>query len=197
MNLNNNKINRRTALKTIGLSSIAVGGIIMGTNCCSPKKEEAEQCCPNDNTITYNEKDIIPCNALDCPDTGCSSDSNNESACCPSNDNSTSDNDNKKARCSCKAEPYCPANIYISEYFILWNECVREGNLPDLSNQNAPNFKKQCRAFLSKMNKIPKDRRADRCTECGECNPYCEHVANIQEQIVYIADFIKKVEAIV
>ena len=179
------KINRRTAIKSIGLTGIAVGGLIMGTNCCSSKKEEV---------ITYNEADLIPCQALDCKDCDCKS--NNESACCP-DDNS---NNAKKERCDCKAEPFCSAGVYISEHFILYNECVREGNLPvitdNLTARGKEKLQKQCRAFLSKMNKIPKEQRADRCTQCGECIPHCEHIESIQDKIVYIADLIKEVEKV-
>ena len=205
------KINRRTAIKSIGLTGIAVGGIIMGTNCCSPKKEDV---------ITYNEADLIPCQALDCKDCDCKS--NNESACCPTDNNTKKedaccDNDNnakkesaccpddnnntnaKKERCDCKAEPHCSAGVYISEHFILYNELVKEGNLPDLSSNNLSErgkekLQKQCRAFLSKMNKIPKEQRAERCTQCGECIPYCEHIESIQDKIVHISDLIKQVE---
>jgi hypothetical protein len=187
--MNNNEISRRTALKYIGIGSVSAVGIISGISSCNPKKEEV---------ISYNEEDIITCNALDCPDSGCKS--NNDKPCCPSSNNASCD-DNKKERCDCKCEPYCPANIYISEHFILFNECVKEGNLPDLSAQNLTErgkdkLKKQCRAFLFKMNKIPKNRRAELCTKCGDCNSYCEHIEDVQEKILYIADLIKQVESI-
>ena len=200
---NNNKITRRTAIKSIGLTGIAVGGIMMGTNCCSPKKEDA---------ITYNEKDIIPCNALNCEAGDCDCKSNNttnnssksEDACC-SEDKSKSEDacceSSSDSKCICKPSEVCPAGIDVKTNFLLYNECVREGNLPvlteNLSERGKENLKKQCRAFLSKMNKIPKENRAELCTKCGSCIPNCKYVSNIQEQIVYIADFIKQVEKFV
>jgi len=101
--MKNNTISRRTALKNIGLMGITTASLMTGISCSSEK---------NENPQSFNEKDIIPCNALDCPDSGCSS--NNEESCCPS-----ANNFSKKDRCDCKAEPFCPANIYISEHFIL------------------------------------------------------------------------------
>jgi len=185
--MENKNISRRTAIKYMGVAGVGAAGILLGIGCSKTEKE-----------IIYNEEDIIPCNALDCSDSGCeSNNSNSEGACCPNN--SASCSDNKTGRCACKAEPFCPANVYISEVFILYNECVREGNLPDISSQDLTErdkqkLKKQSRAFLSKMDKIPQNRRAERCTKCGECIPYCEHIENVQDEIIRIADLTKSIK---
>jgi len=103
--------------------------------------------------------------------------------------------------CDYCISPPCPAGIDISKVFKLYNECVTEGNIPNLllkrtgdRNRHTEKLEKQTRAFLIKMNKIPKKKRPNRCTQCNECIPKCPNGINISEKMFQIDELIKSLE---
>ena len=104
--------------------------------------------------------------------------------------------------CDYCVSPPCPAGINIASVFRTYNECVNEGNIPDLalkriSDRTKPNsnFERQKRIFLTKMNKIPKKKQPVRCTDCFECIDKCPQNVAIAEKMKYISDLIKALEA--
>ena len=104
--------------------------------------------------------------------------------------------------CDYCMSPPCPAGINIPLVFSTYDECVAEGNVPNLLLRRASDrsrhretLDKQSRAFLAKMDKIPRMRRADRCTQCNECIPKCPNEINIVEEMNKIADLVKTLES--
>ena len=104
--------------------------------------------------------------------------------------------------CDYCISPPCPAGIDIARVFKAYNECVTEGNVPNLLLKRASDrtrhqekIDKQTRVFFAKMNKIPKNRHADRCTLCDECMSKCPNSVNITENMTKIADLMKSLES--
>ena len=103
--------------------------------------------------------------------------------------------------CDYCISPPCPAGLDISKIFAIYDECVKEGNIPNLllrrtsdRTRHKEKLEKQGRVFLAKMNKLPKKKRADRCTQCEECNPKCPNGVNISEKMLQIAEMVKTLE---
>lgn len=104
--------------------------------------------------------------------------------------------------CDYCISPPCPAGIDIARVFKAYNDCVTEGNVPNLLLKRASDrtrhkekLDKQTRAFLTKMNKIPKNKRSDRCTQCNECLPKCPNSVNITENMNKISELMKSLES--
>ncbi len=105
--------------------------------------------------------------------------------------------------CDYCISPPCPAGIDIGRIFKAYNECVTEGNVPNLllkrtsdRSRHKEKLDKQTRAFFAKMNKIPKNKHAARCTLCNECNPKCPNGIDIPSNMTKISELMKSLESI-
>jgi len=97
--------------------------------------------------------------------------------------------------------PPCPVGIDIPRVFALYNECVVEDIVPNLDlrrtsdrTKHTSEIERQSRAFLKKMNTIPKKHQPIACTECDICVPKCPQDIPISEKMMYIAELIKAVQ---
>jgi predicted aldo/keto reductase-like oxidoreductase len=91
----------------------------------------------------------------------------------------------------------CPAGVAISKVFNVYNRCVSEHNVPDMTLQRDsdktkqnPDFERQKRAFLSNFNEIPKRNQPSRCTSCKECIPKCPQAIQITDKMQEIAKLL-------
>ncbi|MDR0927400.1 MAG: aldo/keto reductase [Ignavibacteria bacterium] len=102
--------------------------------------------------------------------------------------------------CDYCVSPPCPAGIHIAEVFRVHNECITEGNLPNLddlrnSSRDKKEFERSRRIYLGKMNKIPAKQQAVKCTFCRECLPKCPQDIEIADKMQEISTLIKELEA--
>jgi len=94
--------------------------------------------------------------------------------------------------------PPCPVGIDIPRVFSLYNDCVAEGIVPNLDlkrtsdrTKHTAELERQSRAFLKKMNTIPKKHQPMACTKCDICVPKCPQDIHISEKMIFIAELIK------
>ncbi|MBQ2374281.1 MAG: aldo/keto reductase [Alistipes sp.] len=89
----------------------------------------------------------------------------------------------------CKYCMPCPYGLDIPAILLHYNKCVNEGNLT--SSPNDENFKKARRAFLVGYDRaVEKERQADHCVGCKQCNEHCPQRIDIPRQMRRIDKYI-------
>ncbi|MCL2688480.1 MAG: aldo/keto reductase [Chitinispirillia bacterium] len=82
----------------------------------------------------------------------------------------------------------CPYGIDIPEIFTHYNRCLNEGSYPE--DNQSPDYKRARRAFLIGMDRsVSPLRQANRCINCGLCNPSCPQRINIPLEMMRIDKF--------
>lgn len=90
----------------------------------------------------------------------------------------------------CKYCMPCPYGLDIPAILLHYNKCVNEGNLSSSSQDE--NYKKARRAFLVGYDRaVEKERQADRCVGCKQCNPHCPQRIDIPKEIRRIDRYIE------
>ncbi len=87
----------------------------------------------------------------------------------------------------------CPYGLDIPGILLHYNKCVNEGNLPASSGDE--NYRKARRAYLvGYLRSVEKERQADRCTGCRQCNPHCPQSIDIPREMRRIDEFTEKLK---
>ncbi|MBR3701945.1 MAG: aldo/keto reductase [Alistipes sp.] len=90
----------------------------------------------------------------------------------------------------CKYCMPCPYGLDIPAILLHYNKCVNEGNLSRSSQDE--NFRKARRAFLVGYDRaVEKERQADRCVGCKQCNEHCPQRIDIPRQMRRIDKYIE------
>ena len=90
----------------------------------------------------------------------------------------------------CKYCMPCPYGLDIPAILLHYNKCVNEGNLSKSSQDE--NYRKARRAFLVGYERsVEKDRQADHCTGCRQCNEHCPQKIDIPKEIRRIDEYIE------
>lgn len=91
----------------------------------------------------------------------------------------------------------CPAGIEIPGIFGVYNQCVSQSYVPDITNTSDPEFKQKKRIFLGSFNdKIPRKQQADRCINCDQCIITCPQSIPIPDKLSEIATLIDQLNKI-
>lgn len=89
----------------------------------------------------------------------------------------------------------CPAGIEIPGIFGVYNKCVSQSYVPDISNTADPEFNQKKRIFLGSFDeKIAKRQQAERCINCDECVKNCPQSIPIPEKLNEIASLISELK---
>ncbi|MBE6198677.1 MAG: aldo/keto reductase [Rikenellaceae bacterium] len=90
----------------------------------------------------------------------------------------------------CKYCMPCPYGLDIPAILLHYNKCVNEGNLSRSSQDE--NFRKARRAFLVGYDRaVEKERQADHCVGCKQCNEHCPQRIDIPRQMRRIDKYIE------
>ena len=90
----------------------------------------------------------------------------------------------------CKYCMPCPYGLDIPGILLHYNKCVNEGNLSKSSRDD--NYRKARRAFLVGYDRaVEKERQADHCVGCKQCNPHCPQRIDIPREIRRIDKYIE------
>lgn len=90
----------------------------------------------------------------------------------------------------CKYCMPCPYGLDIPAILLHYNKCVNEGNLSKSSRDE--NYRKARRAFLVGYDRaVEKERQADHCVGCKQCNPHCPQRIDIPREIRRIDKYIE------
>ena len=89
----------------------------------------------------------------------------------------------------------CPYGIDIPAIFVHYNKCIKEGNLPNVENEEKKNsdraeYLRQRRAFLIGYDRsVPRLRQASHCIQCGQCAPHCPQRIDIPREMRRIDEY--------
>ena len=90
----------------------------------------------------------------------------------------------------CKYCMPCPYGLDIPGILLHYNKCVNEGNLSKSSRDE--NYRKARRAFLVGYDRaVEKERQADHCVGCKQCNPHCPQRIDIPREMHRIDKYIE------
>lgn len=93
----------------------------------------------------------------------------------------------------CKYCMPCPYGIDIPAIFIHYNKCKNEGTLPN--NSGDENYRKLRRQYLIGLDRVvPRERQADHCIQCGQCEPHCPQSIRIPRELQKINEFIERLK---
>jgi predicted aldo/keto reductase-like oxidoreductase len=96
----------------------------------------------------------------------------------------------------CNDCKYCmpfPYGIDIPAIFIHYNKCKNEGTLPN--NSVDENYRKLRRQYLIGLDRVvPRERQADHCIQCGQCEPHCPQSIRIPRELQKINEFIERLK---
>ncbi len=86
----------------------------------------------------------------------------------------------------------CPYGL-ISRHIAPLQQVCQRGNLPKSSGDE--NYRKARRAYLvGYLRSVEKERQADRCTGCKQCNPHCPQSIDIPRELRRIDQFTEKLK---
>ena len=93
----------------------------------------------------------------------------------------------------CKYCMPCPYGIDIPAIFVHYNKCKNEGTLPH--NKEDEHYRKYRRQYLIGLDRVvPRERQADHCIQCGQCEPHCPQNIRISQELEKIDHFIESLK---
>ena len=82
----------------------------------------------------------------------------------------------------CKYCVPCPYGVDIPSIFVHYNKCKNEGLLPQAVGD--PDYRQHRRNFLISLDRtVPRNRQADHCIGCGQCEPHCPQKIRIPREL--------------
>jgi len=93
----------------------------------------------------------------------------------------------------CKYCMPCPYGVDIPGLFVHYNKCKNEGLLP--SELMDKTYKENRRKFLISLDRaVPRNRQADHCIGCGQCQPHCPQNIRIPRELRKIDQFVENLK---
>ena len=93
----------------------------------------------------------------------------------------------------CKYCMPCPYGVDIPGIFVHYNKCKNEGILPqDLGDKE---YRENRRKFLISLDRsVPRNRQADHCIGCGQCEPHCPQSIRIPRELQMLDQMIERLK---
>jgi len=94
---------------------------------------------------------------------------------------------------SCNYCMPCPYGIDIPGIFVHYNKCKNEGTLP--RDKQDKNYYKYRREYLIGLDRsVPRERQADHCVGCGQCEPHCPQRIRIVRELQKLDELVEKLK---
>jgi hypothetical protein len=93
----------------------------------------------------------------------------------------------------CKYCMPCPYGVDIPGIFVHYNKCKNEGILP--RDAGDANYRKHRRQYLISLDRsVPRNRQADHCIGCGQCQPHCPQNIRIPQELQKLDQMIEQLK---
>ena len=93
----------------------------------------------------------------------------------------------------CKYCMPCPYGVDIPGMFVHYNKCKNEGSLP--YGVGDKDYRKHRRQYLISLDRsVRRDRQADHCIGCGQCEPHCPQNIRIPRELQKIDKMIEELK---
>ena len=93
----------------------------------------------------------------------------------------------------CKYCMPCPYGVDIPGIFVHYNKCKNEGTLPH--GVGDADYRKHRRQYLISLDRsVPRQRQADHCIGCGQCEPHCPQNIRIPRELQKIDKMIEELK---
>ena len=93
----------------------------------------------------------------------------------------------------CKYCMPCPYGIDIPAIFVHYNKCKNEGSLPRTVGD--PDYRRHRRQYLISLDRsVPRERQADHCIQCGQCEPHCPQNIRIPRELRKIDELVEQLK---
>jgi len=93
----------------------------------------------------------------------------------------------------CKYCMPCPYGVDIPGIFVHYNKCKNEGMLPHEVGDNE--YRKHRRQYLISLDRsIERNRQADHCIGCGQCQPHCPQNIRIPRELRKLSDMVEQLK---
>jgi predicted aldo/keto reductase-like oxidoreductase len=86
-----------------------------------------------------------------------------------------------------------PYGVDIPGIFVHYNKCKNEGMLP--REVGDADYRKHRRQFLISLDRsVERQRQADHCIGCGQCEPHCPQNIRIPRELQKISEFVERLK---
>jgi len=93
----------------------------------------------------------------------------------------------------CKYCMPCPYGVDIPGIFVHYNKCKNEGLLPQTVGD--PDYRQHRRNYLISLDRaVPRNRQADHCIGCGQCEPHCPQNIRIPRELHKLDEMIENLK---
>ncbi|MBQ8158927.1 MAG: aldo/keto reductase [Prevotella sp.] len=93
----------------------------------------------------------------------------------------------------CKYCMPCPYGVDIPGIFVHYNKCKNEGMLP--RDAGDPEYRSNRRKYLISLDRsVPRNRQADHCIGCGQCEPHCPQNIRIPRELQKLDKMIEELK---
>jgi len=93
----------------------------------------------------------------------------------------------------CKYCMPCPYGVDIPGIFVHYNKCKNDGILP--RDTGDPEYRSNRRKYLISLDRsVPRNRQADHCIGCGQCEPHCPQNIRIPRELRKLDQMIEELK---
>ena len=93
----------------------------------------------------------------------------------------------------CKYCMPCPYGVDIPGIFVHYNKCKNEGILP--RDTGDAEYRENRRKYLISLDRsVPRNRQADHCIGCGQCEPHCPQRIHIPRELHKLDEMIEELK---